>query len=89
QRKEAGSPFVSRPEMLYFAAGQIFPSVKHMKLQKGDAAPDFTSKDQHGNAVKLSDLRGRKVVLYFYPKDDTSGCTAQACSLNDNLPALQ
>ncbi len=74
--------------MLYFAAGQIFP-VKHMKLEKGDAAPDFTSKDQHGNAVKLSDLRGKKVVLYFYPKDDTSGCTAQACSLNDNLPALQ
>lgn len=60
-----------------------------MKLQKGDPAPDFTSKDQHGNPVKLSDLRGRKVVLYFYPKDDTSGCTAQACSLNDNLPALQ
>lgn len=73
--------------MLYFAAVQI--PVKHMKLQIGDAAPDFTSKDQQGNAVKLSDLRGKKVVLYFYPKDDTSGCTAQACSLNDNLPALQ
>ena len=60
-----------------------------MKLQTGDPAPDFTSKDQHGNPVELSDLRGRKVVLYFYPKDDTSGCTAQACSLNENLPALQ
>jgi peroxiredoxin Q/BCP len=60
-----------------------------MKLNIGDNAPDFTSKDQSGNAFKLSDLRGQKVVLYFYPKDDTSGCTAQACNLNDNLAALE
>ncbi len=60
-----------------------------MKLSKGDKAPDFSSKDQNGNQIKLSDLRGKKVVLYFYPKDDTPGCTAQACDLNDNLPALQ
>jgi peroxiredoxin Q/BCP len=60
-----------------------------MKLSKGDKAPDFSSKDQNGNQIKLSGLRGKKVVLYFYPKDDTPGCTAQACDLNDNLPALQ
>jgi peroxiredoxin Q/BCP len=58
-------------------------------LQPGDKAPDFESKDQHGNPVRLSDYLGQKVVLYFYPKDDTSGCTAQACNLNDNLDALQ
>ncbi len=60
-----------------------------MTLKVGDPAPDFTSKDQHGNPVKLSDYRGKKVVLYFYPKDDTPGCTAQACNLNENLPALK
>ena len=59
-----------------------------MALQPGDIAPDFTSKDQNGNEIKLSDFRGKKVVLYFYPKDDTPGCTAQACSLRDNYEAL-
>ena len=52
-------------------------------LKEGDVAPDFTLPDQDGKAVSLSDFRGRKVVLYFYPKDDTSGCTAQACDLRD------
>lgn len=60
-----------------------------MSLQVGDMAPDFTANDQNGNAVRLSDYRGKKVVLYFYPKDDTPGCTAQACSLRDNYSALQ
>jgi peroxiredoxin Q/BCP len=53
-------------------------------LNEGDIAPDFTTKDQNGKEVKLSDLRGRRVVLYFYPKDDTPGCTKQACSLRDS-----
>jgi peroxiredoxin Q/BCP len=57
-------------------------------LQIGDAAPDFAVKDQNGNTVQLSAFRGRKVVLYFYPKDDTPGCTAQACNLRDNHDAL-
>ncbi|MBC3542172.1 thioredoxin-dependent thiol peroxidase [Rufibacter sediminis] len=57
-------------------------------LQKGDAAPDFEVKDQNGLPVKMSDFRGKKVVLYFYPKDDTPGCTAQACNLRDNYDAL-
>jgi len=52
-------------------------------LKEGEEAPDFTSKDQNGSEVKLSDLRGQKVVLYFYPKDDTPGCTKQACSFRD------
>jgi peroxiredoxin Q/BCP len=60
-----------------------------MELNIGDKAPDFEGKDQNGNTVKLSDYRGKKVILYFYPKDDTSGCTAQACNLRDNYADLQ
>lgn len=52
-------------------------------LKEGDTAPDFTTKDSHGKIVKLSDLRGQNVVLYFYPKDDTPGCTKEACSFRD------
>jgi thioredoxin-dependent peroxiredoxin len=52
-------------------------------LQVGDTAPDFTLQDQDAGEVSLSGLRGRKVVLYFYPRDDTPGCTRQACSLRD------
>lgn len=59
-----------------------------MALQVGDVAPDFEVKNQHGELVKLSGFRGKKVVLYFYPKDDTPGCTAQACNLRDNYDAL-
>ncbi|HRH33488.1 MAG TPA: thioredoxin-dependent thiol peroxidase [Catalimonadaceae bacterium] len=60
-----------------------------MTLQPGDKAPDFSSKDQNGNLIQLSDFSGSKLVLYFYPKDDTPGCTAQSCNLRDNLPALK
>jgi peroxiredoxin Q/BCP len=59
-----------------------------MALQVGDSAPAFTAKDQDGNEVKLSDFKGEKVILYFYPKDDTPGCTAQACNLRDNYDLL-
>jgi len=52
-------------------------------LQEGDLAPDFVSTDQNGNSVKLSDYKGKRVVLYFYPKDDTPGCTKEACSFRD------
>lgn len=54
-----------------------------MTLKVGDPAPDFALPDQHGQTLRLADLRGRRVVLYFYPKADTPGCTAQACSLRD------
>jgi thioredoxin-dependent peroxiredoxin len=60
-----------------------------MALTVGSKAPDFKTKDQDGKDVKLSDFKGRKVVLYFYPKDLTPGCTAEACSLRDNYKALQ
>ncbi len=58
-------------------------------LKEGDQAPDFTTPDADGNMVKLSDLRGQKVVLYFYPKDDTPGCTKQACSLRDSYDEFE
>lgn len=60
-----------------------------MAVEVGQQAPDFESKDQDGNTIKLSDYNGKKVVLYFYPKDNTPGCTAQACDLRDNYEALQ
>ena len=56
-----------------------------MYPQVGEAAPDFSLSADDGSTVRLSDLRGRKVVVYFYPKDDTSGCTAQACDLRDHI----
>jgi peroxiredoxin Q/BCP len=56
----------------------------HGVLEQGDPAPDFTLSDQHGEPVSLSGLRGRKVVLYFYPKADTPGCTTQACGVRDH-----
>ena len=56
---------------------------------ENEKAPDFTLPDHEGNRVSLSDFRGRKVVLYFYPKDDTPGCTTQACELRDNIKAFE
>lgn len=57
-------------------------------LKAGDKAPDFTSKDQNGDTVSLGQFAGKKVVLYFYPKDDTPGCTAEACDFRDNYQGL-
>ena len=58
-------------------------------LKVGDNAPDFSCKNQHGNTVNLSDMIGKKVVLFFYPKANTPGCTAEACNLNDNYNRLK
>lgn len=58
-------------------------------IDVGQSAPDFTLPDENGDLVRLSDLRGRKVVLYFYPKDDTSGCTAQACGFRDAYERIE
>ncbi len=59
------------------------------ELKEGDLAPDFKGNNQNGEAVALSDFKGKKVVLYFYPKDDTPGCTKEACNLRDNYEELQ
>jgi peroxiredoxin Q/BCP len=63
-------------------------SVKTMKLQPNDVAPAFELLDQHGAPVRLADLRGRKVLVYFYPEADTPGCTTQSCSLRDHRQDL-
>ena len=60
-----------------------------MALQVGDKAPDVLGLDQNGNEIRLSDFKGKKLALYFYPKDNTSGCTAEACSLRVGYTALQ
>ncbi|MBW4661851.1 MAG: peroxiredoxin [Drouetiella hepatica Uher 2000/2452] len=60
-----------------------------MSLKEGATAPSFTVKDTNGNTVSLSDHAGKTVVLYFYPKDDTPGCTKEACSFRDNYSAFQ
>ena len=57
-------------------------------LKEGDKAPFFTAVDQNGKTISLDDFKGKKVVLYFYPKDNTPGCTAQACNLRDNYNDL-
>ena len=58
-------------------------------LKEGDSAPDFSGTDQNGNPIKLSDFSGKKLILYFYPKDDTPGCTKEACNLRDNYNELK
>lgn len=59
------------------------------QLKKGDHAPEINAKDQHGNIFNLADNKGKKVVLYFYPKDNTPGCTKQACNLRDHYSEFQ
>jgi peroxiredoxin Q/BCP len=63
--------------------------MKGATVKPGQKAPDFTVKDESGKTVKLSDFKGRKVVLYFYPKDDTPGCTKEACNFRDGMDALR
>ena len=59
----------------------------HLKV--GDKAPDFTAQDEQGNTISLSDYKGKKLVVFFYPKASTPGCTAEACNLNDNYGSFQ
>jgi peroxiredoxin Q/BCP len=60
-----------------------------MKLKVGDKAPAINAKDQNGNEISLAQFKGKKVVLYFYPKDSTPGCTKEACNFRDNYKPLQ
>ena len=67
----------------------IFKTKIMNTLKVGDKVPDFTTTDQDGNAVSLSDFVGKKLIVFFYPKASTPGCTAEACNLRDNYKALQ
>lgn len=58
-------------------------------LKQGDKVPDFTSKDEQGNKISLSDYKGKKLIVFFYPKASTPGCTAEACNLRDNYEKLK
>ncbi|MDO6759401.1 thioredoxin-dependent thiol peroxidase [Tamlana sp. 2_MG-2023] len=58
-------------------------------LKQGETVPDFTSKDEQGNTISLSDYKGKKLIVFFYPKASTPGCTNEACNLRDNYEALQ
>ncbi|MFV8225712.1 thioredoxin-dependent thiol peroxidase [Christiangramia aquimixticola] len=58
-------------------------------LKEGDKAPDFKAEDQDGNTIQLTDYKGKKLVLFFYPKASTPGCTAEACNLNDNYELMK
>jgi len=60
-----------------------------IQLSVGDKAPDFKSKDQNGKSVSLKDYKGKKVILYFYPEDDTPVCTVEACNFRDNFSLLK
>jgi peroxiredoxin Q/BCP len=62
--------------------------MKNSVLKEGDKAPEFTAKDQNGKTVSLADFLGKNLILYFYPKDDTPGCTAEACDFRDNYQSL-
>jgi len=68
---------------------RVSKSRLEMKLKKGSKAPDFTATDQDGRLVSLSDFKGKKLALYFYPKDNTPTCTEQACNLRDNITKLK
>ena len=82
------TPFLSLNIFVLFKC-YLHRNSKYMAvIKEGSKAPAFKGVDQHGKTVALADYKGQKVVLYFYPKDDTPGCTAQACNLRDNYKKL-
>lgn len=72
-----------------FGVFRAVANAAELSVREGNPAPDFTLPDQEGRPITLSEQRGKWVVLYFYPKDDTPGCTKEACSFRDNLLAIQ
>src|SRR5579871_554490 len=71
------------------ALTSLMASVPELKLKVGDPAPEFSAPTNSGGRVTLSDFRGKRVVLYFYPRDDTPGCTKEACGFRDSHEAFQ
>lgn len=67
---------------------QLIKYLTMTNLKPGDKAPDFKAKDENGNEIMLSDYKGKKLILYFYPKDLTPGCTMESCNLRDNYESL-
>lgn len=83
--------FTQKTKSIYrcYSFKQSTQKLKRMNtLKEGDIAPDFTALNQNEKSISLSDYKGKKVILYFYPKDNTPGCTAEACNLNDNISDL-
>jgi peroxiredoxin Q/BCP len=75
-------------KILSDVVSKLVVSKNNTFLKVGDTAPDFSGKDESGNTIRLSDFKGKKVVLYFYPKDGTLVCTAEACNLRDNYNGM-
>jgi peroxiredoxin Q/BCP len=73
----------------YFVNNRIEKKMSIVTLKEGDKAPSFSGKDQDGKTVSLSNFKGKRVILFFYPKDMTPGCTAEACNLGENYSELQ
>jgi peroxiredoxin Q/BCP len=84
-----GAVIVGGTLIAWLGVRQSFGGPAAFTVRVGDPAPDFTLMDQSGNPVTLSEKRGHWVVLYFYPKDDTPGCTKEACSFRDNIISMQ
>ena len=76
-------PLLLDKRLLFFMVNYI------TRLKPGDTAPDFKGRDQNGNLISLSSFKGKKLIIYFYPKDNTPACTVQACNLRDNYGALK
>lgn len=75
--------------MAYLLLCWKYLRTKMSELKEGDKAPSFRGVDQNGNTITLDDFKGKKLILYFYPKDDTPGCTKEACNLRDNYDELK
>lgn len=88
-RRWVTSLYFSAALLLFVVTARPLQAATGLNVREGQKAPDFSLPDQHGDAVRLTDQRGKWVVLYFYPKDDTPGCTKEACSFRDNIVGIQ
>ncbi len=88
-RRTKESPANARESGKLLKAKNIMAKAVELKLKVGDQAPDFAALDQDGKPVKLSEFKGRSVILYFYPKDDTTGCTKEACGFRDDFASFK